>query len=125
MRTGRRPRHGGEAGSKHQRPRKLRRSRPRLSDLSDDDPPAGATGTGGARRLSRRAVVGTARSRDRELTLRRYLIPAIIAACFAWIAIVQVVMDPHWSGGYPVVVVLAGCAGFNCWWTLAVSGFEF
>jgi hypothetical protein len=36
-------------------------------------------------------------------------------------------MDPHWSGGYPVVVVavLAGCAGFNCWWTLAVSGFEF
>jgi hypothetical protein len=87
---------------------------------------AGATGTGGARWVSRRAAVGAARGRDRGLTMRRYLIPAIIAACFAWIAIVQVVMDPHWSGGYPVVVVvLAGCAGFNCWWTLAVSGFEF
>jgi hypothetical protein len=70
-------------------------------------------------------VVGAARSRDCGLTMRRYLIPAIITACFAWIAIVQVVRGPHWSGGYPVVVVLAGCAGFNWWWTLAVSGFEF
>jgi hypothetical protein len=57
------------------------------------------------------------RSRDCGLTMRRYLIPTIITACFAWIATVQVVRDPHWPGGYPVAVVLAGCAGFNWWWT--------
>jgi hypothetical protein len=51
--------------------------------------------------------------------VRDYLIPILMAVCLGSIATVQVVKDPHWSGGY--AVVLAGCAGFNWWWTTATA----
>ena len=40
-----------------------------------------------------------------------------MTVCRGSMATVQVVKDPHWSGGYAIAVVLAGCAGFNWWWT--------
>jgi hypothetical protein len=43
--------------------------------------------------------------------VRDYLIPILMTVCLGSIATVQVVKDPHWSGGYAIAVVLAGCAG--------------
>jgi hypothetical protein len=92
MRAGRRPRHGGEGGSKHQRPRGNCDVPVHACQISATmTHRAGAIGTGGARWVSRRAAVGTARDRDRGLTMRRYP-HTRHHRCFAWIAIVQVVM---------------------------------
>ena len=49
--------------------------------------------------------------------MRDYLIPILMTVCLGSMAIVQVVKDPHWSGGYAIAVVLASSAGFNWWWT--------
>jgi hypothetical protein len=49
--------------------------------------------------------------------MRDYLIPILMTVCLGSMATVQVVKNPHWSGGYAIAVVLASCAGFNWWWT--------
>ena len=49
--------------------------------------------------------------------MRPYFTPIFMTVCLGSIAIVRVVNDPHWSGGYAVAGRLAGCAGFNWWWT--------
>lgn len=52
--------------------------------------------------------------------MRPYFTPIFMTVCLGSIAIVQAVKDLHWSDGYAIAVVLAGCAGFNWWWTFNV-----